>query len=112
MNLSRSRILAFVATLGIAAILPAHAETAASAPSAAPTPVELDKQQLIAEVAEMEAELERVLRTRGEGGVHRLSLRRKLADKKAMAEFHLKLIERLERIEQRVASMEARPRAN
>lgn len=107
MKLNKSHLIALFAALGIGAGLPAHAET-----PAAPTPIELDKQQLISEVAELEAELEKIRRTRGEGGVHRLGLRRKLADKKAMATFHLQLIERLERIEQRMASMETRPRAN
>lgn len=99
-------VILFCTLLAASTMLPAHAENAPQ-PSA-DTPTALDRQQLLNELAELEAQVERIRRTRGEAGLRRLGLRQKLADKKEMAEFHLKLIDRLERSEQRLNALEAR----
>ncbi len=92
----------------VIAILPAaHAETAPPAALGA-APTSWDEQKLRSELEELEAEVERVRRTQGDGGLRRKGLVQKLAREKAMTEFHLQLIDRLKRIEQRLSDMEAR----
>lgn len=99
-------LILFWTLLAASMMVPARAE---NAPQSSPdTPAALDRQQLVNELAELEAQIERIRRTRGEAGLRRLGLRQKLADKKEMTEFHLKLIDRLERSEQRLSALEAR----
>lgn len=89
------------------ALAPGLVARAENPPSAAAVPT-LDKQKLKADLADLEAEVERVRRTQGEAGLHRRGLTQKLAREKAMTDFHLQLIDRLEHIEQRLSAMDAR----
>lgn len=110
MNRSRFNGMALLCVFAIApAIVPAYAETAPSVSDAVST--SWDKEQLKRELQELEARVEHVRRTQGEGGVRRKGLTQKLAREKAMTEFHLQLIERLENFEQRLSEMEARSAA-
>lgn len=100
-------VVVLLCTLTVAStVFTARAETAPSAQVVAAA--SLDKQKLKSELAELEAEVERVRRTQGEPGLRRSGLKQKLAREKSMVEFHLLLIDRLERIEQRLAAIEAR----
>lgn len=94
------------AAMAIMAMVPVHAET--PPPAQVVASASLDKQQLKSELEELEAEVERVRRTQGEAGLHRRGLKRKLAEKQSFTDFHLQLIERLERIEQRLNALETR----
>lgn len=97
--------LVLICTLpAVWAVVPVHAET----PPQVVASASLDKQQLKNELAELEAEVERVRRTQGEPGLHRQGLKRKLLEKKSFTDFHLQLIDRLERIEQRLNALETR----
>lgn len=102
---SVNALVLFCALTAAMAMVPVHAETP---PPQMVASASLDKQQLKSELEELEAEVERVRRTQGEAGLHRQGLKRKLAEKKSFTDFHLQLIERLERIEQRLNALETR----
>ncbi len=100
-------VVVLFCTLAVAStVVTVRAESAL--PAQAVASATLDKQKLKDELAELEAQIERVRRTQGEPGLRRKGLKQKLERERSMTDFHLQLIDRLERIEQRLGAIETR----
>lgn len=86
----------------------AQAQSALPVTTAAMT---LDREELENDLRTLENEADQVQRTQGDAGVRRKGLSQKLKAKREYTEFHLRLIERFERIEQRLDALEGKARA-